>query len=234
MFWKNKVIRKSFSKQIFNFQELFLSHFRSKFELNDLTELHNVIPNEWLPEELVSVEGDQDIEIYKFLYLIDPVYNISNPKNNGDFINLYNEFVGTLAEDIFREDIVYQRLPTLRIHFPLNLSVGGYHRDRDYNHPSEEINIWVPITKATSTASIQIETSYGLRDYKSIDIDYGNLIIFDSCLEHGNEVNTMDYTRLSFDFRVIPYSNYKKSNLTSISQGISFNIGDYYELYKIN
>ena len=41
------------------------------------------------------------------------------------------------------EKIVYQAKPTLRVQFPGNKAVGGWHRDRDYNHPIDEINFWV-------------------------------------------------------------------------------------------
>jgi ectoine hydroxylase-related dioxygenase (phytanoyl-CoA dioxygenase family) len=137
-----------------------------------------------------------------------------------------------LAIQVFKEDLVYQSLPTIRVHFQNNLSVGGYHRDREYNHPNEEINIWIPLTKAYKTASIHIEPSIGEKHHQPVNIDIGQYVIFDSALEHGNEVNVEGYTRLSFDFRVIPYSQYKESRLDSITQKIRFRIGEYYNVMR--
>ena len=104
------------------------------------------------------------------------------------------------------ENLVYQNRPTLRVSFSENKAVGDWHRDREYDHPLEEINIWVPITIARESNSIWIESSFGKEDYQPININFGNFLIFDSGLKHGNILNKEEITRISFDFRVIPMS----------------------------
>lgn len=144
--FKNQVVIKNFDTQLFPFYEYFSAHLKNQLGRGELSQLHEFIPTKLTSGTLVSVEGDQEVPVYKLLYQIDPAYDQSASQPEGMFIQTYRKFVQTLAIQFFKEDLVYQNLPTLRVHFPNNLSVGGYHRDRDYNHPHEEINIWVPLT----------------------------------------------------------------------------------------
>jgi ectoine hydroxylase-related dioxygenase (phytanoyl-CoA dioxygenase family) len=195
-----------------------------------LHKLHNIIPKKYLPRDMVTVENDQDQEIYKLLYKIDRGYDLKASKPNDSFLLLFDKFVKMLSEEVFRERLVYQAKPTLRVMFPNNRAVGGWHRDRDYNHPIEEINIWVPITSALETNTIWIETEFDLEDYKPINVSYGELIIFDSNLKHGNKINQENKTRLSFDFRIIPERVLRESTKESFNQKIKFSVGDYYNI----
>jgi hypothetical protein len=130
--------------------------------------------------------------------------------------------------------LVYQRKPTLRIHFPENKAVGGFHKDREYNHPIEEINIWVPVTSAFNTNTIWIESAFDKEDYSPMNLNFGQGLIFDSGLNHGNKINVENLTRLSFDFRVIPLSKWKgiegrKPNF-SADQHLKFALNEYYDV----
>ncbi|MDA9801497.1 hypothetical protein N9C88_03545 [Candidatus Pseudothioglobus singularis] len=229
----NKQIKFDFDINTFNFYELFIKHL-SSFGADNLNCLHLHVPKEFLPNKIVDVENDQALEFYKILYSIDKGYNLTNEEQNGVFLNTYKEFVFHLSSEIFKEKLVFQRKPTLRVHFPGNKSVGAFHRDRDYNHPVEEINIWIPITSVINTNSIWIESEFDKGDHSPVNLNYGQGIIFDSGLSHGNMINEENLTRLSFDFRVIPISSWKKiSNKqlkTSVDQNLKLEIGDYYDL----
>ena len=65
-------------------------------------------------------------------------------------------------------------------------------------------------------------------------MQYVQYAIFDSAIEHGNEVNTEGYTRMSFDFRVILHSQYRESSLDSWTQKIPFRVGEYYSVIRIS
>ena len=121
--------------------------------------------------------------------------------------------------------------------FPNNKAVGEFHRDRDYNHPIGEINIWVPITSSQNSNTIWIESKFDKMDYIPMNLKYGQFLIFDSGLKHGNKINQENKTRISFDFRVIPYSLWVKERLkknkASVDQKMKFDVGDYYKLIKI-
>ena len=165
----------------------------------------------------------------------DQGFNLDKKEESGIFLNTYKDFVHHISSTIFKEKLIYQRKPTLRIHFPKNMSVGGFHRDRDYNHPIEEINIWVPITLAFNTNTIWIESKFDKEDYSPMNLNYGQAVIFDSGLKHGNKINVENLTRLSFDFRVIPLSKWavadsKKKQLSSISQNLKFTKDAYYDV----
>lgn len=230
----NKIIVQEYDKNLFPFYEIFSEHCLEKFNCPAVENLHKYIPEPLKPKKILKVGEDQKTYAHSIMYQIDPGYQTKleddkKIKNRG-FINTYERFMFFLEKEVIGESLVYQKLPTLRIHFPNNLSVGEYHRDRDYNHPLEEINIWIPVTKAKGTATIHIESCYDAGDFKPIELQYGQYCIFDSALKHGNEVNVEDYTRVSFDFRVIPLSKYKDSKLSSINQKIEFKVGKYYSL----
>ena len=220
----------------FNFSELFVKHL-SSFNIDNLQNLHSHLPKTLLPKEIVNVENDQSMPIYEILYKIDKGYDLNNSNQSGIFLNTYKDFVHHLSSTIFKEKLIYQRKPTLRIHLPENKSVGGFHRDRDYNHPIEEINIWVPITTANDTNTIWIESSFDKNDYSPMNLNYGEFLIFDSGLKHGNKINLENKTRISFDFRIIPetiWQNKKiKKNKFSADSKMEFDIGGYYKLMKI-
>jgi len=228
----NKIEKFKFDKKEFDFKNIFLDHFKS-ININKLENLHLDLPSNYLPKKMVTVENDQSQEIYNFLYEVDEGYNLKKKNNSGNFLKLYSKFVRFIKDEIFMEDLIYQQKPTIRVHFPDNKSVGGFHRDRDYEHPHEEINVWVPITDTFNSNAIWIESSYDKKDYSPQNLDYGSFIIFDSGLMHGNKVNEEKYTRLSFDFRIIPKNKWKgNSNKSSISQNLKFEINDYYSITK--
>ena len=61
---------------------------------------------------------------------------------------------------------------------------------------------------------------------KSSEIWYGHL---NKCL-HYNKINKTNKTRISLDFRVIPYSNLKKNNKNVSFHSKKFIVGDYYTI----
>ena len=104
------------------------------------------------------------------------------------------------------------------------------HVDSDFNHPAEEINLWVPITATSKTASMIIESDCGRADYKPLELEYGQLAIFNSFLRHGNTVNEEGYTRMSFDLRVIPKRIYRDCRGNFSATAIKeFSLGNYYD-----
>ena len=217
----------------FNFYDIFKHHL-SNFGINNLENFHLECSQSLLPNEIINVSNDQLTPAYKILYEIDEGFNLTNNFNPGKFLNIYKDFVLYLSSTIFKEELVFQRTPTLRIHLPKNKAVGDFHRDREYNHPIEEINIWVPITSAFDTNTIWLESAFDKEDYSPMNINFGQGLIFDSGLKHGNMVNVENLTRLSFDFRVIPLNKWKEMkgrNLRfSKDQNLKFSLNEYYDV----
>jgi hypothetical protein len=145
------------------------------------------------------------------------------------FFEIYGRFVKRVAEPFIGEPVVYQRIPTFRVHLPENVGVGEFHRDRDYNHQPSEINFWLPLTDAWDSNSIYIESAEGREDYQPQAVRYGEVLVFDGAnLKHGNHVNRTGCTRVSFDFRVIPKSRYVDSDRTSVNTNVPFKVGGYF------
>jgi hypothetical protein len=228
---RNKIYTKDYDTAHFDFKSSFEKAL-APIGVTDLGKMHEQIDPSYLPSEHVTVENDQDLDIYKDLYRIDTGYDLSADKPNGAFLTSYIAFIEHLAEEVFDERLVYQAKPTLRVHFPNNMAVGGFHRDSEYNHPIEEVNIWVPMTTVRGTNGIWLESYYDKKDYAPSELGYGKYLIFDSLLDHGNKPNTEGITRLSFDCRVIPVSQWqgKEDAPSSVTQHKQFAIGDYYAL----
>ena len=149
--------------------------------------------------------------------------------------------------NIFGVDkIIYQATPSFRVQIPNNIAVGGnesddpekygWHRDTDenYNHPSFEHNFVVPLTKASNTSTIHIETSPHSNEYIPAKMSVGQFFKFNGgeCL-HGNKPNKTNKSRVSFDFRVVLESDYNQqySKISKLS-GKKFTIGSYYAYAK--
>ena len=150
------------------------------------------------------------------------------------FNDAYDRFITEVVSDIFKEEFIYQTVPTLRIHLVDNWATPEFHYDSQegYNHPPGEINFIVPLTKCYGTNSLWVESSPGGGDFKPIVMNYGNLFMgnLNECL-HGNKINRTSITRVTFDFRILPLSKYTPQKYTqSATRGIKFEIGSYYKL----
>jgi len=154
-------------------------------------------------------------------------------------LELYDKFILNIIRPLYDEEIVYQKIPTFRLHFPGNIAVGEWHKDKWYRDEKwheevHELNYYLPFTDTYGTNTIWFESEEDKKDFKSMDTKYGECVQWDGVnLTHGNKENITNVTRISVDFRVIPYSRYKPSNHGSINTKIKFEIGGYYKLTKI-
>lgn len=168
---------------------------------------------------LVSRETDQGSSYHKKFY-----------ENFHLLQETYLKFIHDVIKPIYSEDIAYQKVPSFRVHMPLNMAVGEFHRDKDYGHGDDEMNFWVPLTGAWGTNSIWVESHEGEGDYHPERLEYGEALLFDGPhLRHGNRINDTFKTRVSFDFRVIPKSIYKDNPNTSINTKSRLVVGDYFD-----
>ena len=143
-----------------------------------------------------------------------------------DFLPLYRDFVRHVlfVERQQSRHILFQRVPTFRVHLPGNVAVGEQHRDGDYGHVDGEINYWVPVTDAWGTNTIWIGD-------EPQSVNYGEALIFDGVnLLHGNKLNDTGHSRVSFDFRLLPKRLYKPRTERSVSAGVRFIVGEYWDV----
>ena len=189
---------------------------------NELSKLHLVKQYEHFDRE-----HDQSTMWHKLFYekiRVDETFN-----------NIYLKFLIDIIKPRFGENIIYQKIPTFRVHLPGNVSVGEFHKDKHYRNVEwaeqvKELNYFVPLTDAYGTNTIWAETEEDKGDYQSFDSKHGECIEWNaSNLTHGNKDNKTSKTRVSFDFRIIPKSRYVDSTHLSINTKIPFGIGGYYE-----
>lgn len=170
-----------------------------------------------------SRENDQSTHFHKRFY-----------DSFGEIEELYRRFVQEVAGPIVGERFCFQRVPTFRVHLPSNVAVGEFHTDADYNHPEGEMNFWVPLTEAWGTNTVWIETEPGRKDYQPAPpLIPGQLLLFDAVgWGHGNVLNETGATRVSFDFRCIPMSQYRAVDARSVNTDQRLAIGEYFDLLE--
>ena len=157
-------------------------------------------------------------------------------RTDRSFNDTYLRFLEDIIKPRFGEKIVYQKIPTFRVHLPGNIAVGEFHKDKHYRNVTwankvREINYFLPLTKAYDTNTIWVESEEDKGDFTPLESQYGSCVEWDaSNLNHGNKDNSTADTRVSFDFRVIPLSRYVNSDHLSINTKIPFGIGGYYEV----
>lgn len=154
-----------------------------------------------------------------------------------EFTNLYSEFIEEIIKPIYKNEmVVYQAIPNLRVAYPNNIAVGEWHKDKWYRDVNwaesvKEDNFFLPLTNAYDTNTIWVESVEDKGDFYPLNCNYGEIIKWDgSNLTHGNKINKTNKTRVSVDFRIIQYSNYKPSEFGSINTKTKFKIGNYYKL----
>ena len=201
----------------------FRKHIASWFGDVDLSKLHSIKQYEHFERE-----NDQSTIWHKKFYEMI--------RSDKSFDDVYVKFLTDVIKPRYGEEIVYQKIPTFRVHLPGNIAVGEYHKDKYYRNVEwaekvRETNYYLPLTKAYGTNTIWAETEEDKGDFKPFDSDYGECIEWNaSNLTHGNKDNITNSTRVSFDFRVIPKSRYIDSNHLTINTKIPFGIGGYYEV----
>jgi hypothetical protein len=197
----------------------------------DLTQAHTLIQGstQW---DQITFQNDTATDFHKRYYK-SPHYQ--------EMVELYHSFLTTwLLPQLEEDEYIVQKEPSFRIHIPNNTALGkrgdeaddekiGMHCDGDYNHPSTEVNYMLTVTGQTDTNSCYVETEPGKGDFHPINIRYGEVFRFygNQC-RHYNMRNITNNTRISFDFRVIPGSQYKEETAAAIHSGRKFVVGEYY------
>ena len=189
---------------------------------DDLENLHDSVDC----SELFTMKTEQSTIYHKEFY---------RQVRGSKFLGTYKKFIENIVKPEFSGDkIVYQKIPTFRVQFLNNFSVGLWHKDKDYSHNELEVNFFISITDSINTSAVWVESIEDRGDYKPLNAKYGEYVIWNgSNLKHGNKENKEGVTRVSFDFRVMRYSDYnfeEISNKVSIHAKVPMIIGEYYEV----
>ena len=207
-----KTYKLKYDTSLYPFREIV----KTNLKTNTLENLHEVEKYDTLLRE-----KDQSTTWHKRFYRDDL----------NRFQKLYNTFIKNFIKYEFElDEIIYQKIPTFRVHLKDNQAVGEWHRDRDYNHGKSEINIWLPFTDAYDTNTIWIESEEDKNDFKPYNVSYGEVLVFNGAnLIHGNKTNIEHDTRVSVDFRIVNPTEFIPSTKGSINTNTSFDIGGYFQ-----
>tara|TARA_X000000368_G_C23042274_1_gene717521 strand:+ start:1134 stop:1871 length:738 start_codon:yes stop_codon:yes gene_type:complete len=231
-------------------KNILLKYYNEKYGISTFENIHNILNTDIIHEtekefykNKIPLFGktDRNSCFVKFFYKIfDRDYNI---------LIAYINFIINEIKPLFPNEkyLIIQKTPNIRFHLPGFSNIGrrldckdenefiGVHYDGEFGHPKEEINVVLPITKMYETNSIYFENepnkNIEYKNYNNLKLDenefyMGNL---NQC-KHYNKINKTNITRVSFDFRIIPYSKFKKSTELSATGKINFEIGKYYML----
>ncbi len=219
---ENNIFKKfNYSITKYNFRELIEVLFGTK----DLENLHKTRP-ELMPNYQLKFENESQTNFHSTFY--------SKLNSNWkEFTNLYEQFIKDEIYSQFNKPILYQYAPTFRAQIPDDQAIHKWHfdSDEDHNHPQGEINYCIAITDMFDTTAIWIESSPGKKDFKPMEIKFGEYQRFNgNRCTHGNKINKTKTMRFSLDFRILPQEKYKydvKKNF-SLTSGKKFEINDYY------
>jgi hypothetical protein len=226
-----------YDKERYNFRDIVAKILEC--EDRDLSLLHETIPGSE-DAAILTLAHDQCLVFHRMYYQSPLLVKV---------LELYEEMIKNYIAPMFKDDvIVYQKKPTFRVHLPNNVAVPsdvggdperpGLHCDAMFNHPPGEINFWVPFTQTTPDNTMWLETERLKGDYHPAILDNGSVLRFyGNQVFHYNKVNKGGRTRVSFDFRVIPLSQYNTEMEVkrSVQSARRFTVGDgemdYYATY---
>lgn len=109
-----------------------------------------------------------------------------------------------------KRTLVYQAMPSLRVHMPQVKPVGIPHTDADYFHQPGEVNFWWPVDcDVHDSNSLFAESEPKKGDFRPFRAKYGECVKFygNKC-RHYTVPNETETTRVSLDIRVIPMEFY--------------------------
>ena len=207
-----------YNKDIYDFR----TYFRELYNIDDLSMIHTVHDS----SIVFDMSNNSDTELHRRFY--------SDIKaNNSKFVNLYDSFLNNYVREILGFDFIYQKLPTLRLHFDKNWATPEFHVDTQdgYYHPPGEINFILPLTDCFGNNSVWIESEPEQGDYHPVRMQFGDLVSFSGGThKHGNKMNDTSLSRVSFDFRIMPLERYNpKFSKSSATRSTRFIIGEYYK-----
>ena len=236
----------AFDNDCYNFNKLLINQYKKKFPLlSDFKDTHVLLDTlndddkmfYSKPYNIFGMNDRNSIFVKTFYHFFDTDYS---------FLKLYLNFITNNIKPLFpkEEYILVQKTPNIRFHLPGYSNIGkiesdpyewviGLHKDENFNHPKEEWNFILPITKMYDTNSIYYEeipnSKQSVEEYKSFNLNKNEFYKtkLNSCY-HYNKINSTSDTRVSFDFRVVPGSTFTNNNLTSATSNIKFVPGKYY------
>lgn len=174
-------------------------------------------------KELLEVKDLARLPGVPYADMQDSIYHRRFYEGLERVLPIYRRLVAEMLDDL-PDKSYFQRVPTFRVHLRGSMAVASWHRDRDFGHHPAELNYWLPLTEAYGTNTMWLEG-------EPVELDYGQIAVFDGAnLLHGNKVNDTPHSRVSLDFRAISREAYKPRAERTVSSGMRFLVGEYWDL----
>ena len=230
--WKHRNI---FDKTIFNLKEALINELIKKNILNknEFKKIDNQLEkiHLFLPEEKIKLDDtEQNFVSINF-------YEVSSELKD-EYVKFISDAVAPLfPEPIYYQQVPTFRFhfPNQKGY----MWQDRYHTDVMLGHPPYEFNVWLPFTDVCESNSMRLMSLNDSLDMfkdckhdfeifaknvqhnenfiealknksQSLDMKYGEFIIFDPRCLHCTQHNITNSTRISIDIRVIPENNFKK------------------------
>ena len=206
-----KLLKQRGDHQIFKYdinQHPFVQYFKDLYNEENLNMLHLQSKDYIYYKQKLELGGLNEIDTDLHIKFYNDI------KTNSTFKKLYCKFIKDIYKEFFPNEkyMIFQSFPSVRFQFMKSVTIPP-HKDSDYlsNHPLGEKNFLIPITEMKNTNSIYIESEPDKKDFKSTHLQPGDLYYFNGNMcTHYNKSNLEDKLRISLDFRVMLYADYKK------------------------
>ena len=232
---------------VFNNQFLYVIRqiYISKYEFShELKNFHMILNEPFISDdEKTSTQRIKIIGNDRTSVFYDDYHNFID--KTSFFNDIYHKFISDCVKPLYavNDKIVVQKTPNLRISFPNTTAIGkhvnenesdnviGLHKDSDFGHHESEVNFIIPLTDMFDTNSIYYEPYIGsglsTNEFLNLKLSSGEFFIckFNQLL-HFNKINDTGVTRMSLDFRIIPYDKYIENE--EYFKNTKFELGRYY------
>ena len=232
---------------VFNNQFLYVLRqiYISKYEFShELKNFHMILNEPFISDdEKTSTQRIKIIGNDRTSVFYDDYHNFID--KTSFFNDIYHKFISDYVKPLYavNDKIVVQKTPNLRISFPNTTAIGkhvnenesdnviGLHKDSDFGHHPSEVNFIIPLTDMFDTNSIYYEPYIGsglsTNEFLNLKLSSDEFFIckFNQLL-HFNKINDTGVTRMSLDFRIIPYDKYVENE--EYFKNTKFELGRYY------
>ena len=232
---------------VFNNQFLYVIRqiYISKYEFShELKNFHMILNEPFISDdEKTSTQRIKIIGNDRTSVFYDDYHNFID--KTSFFNDIYHKFISDYVKPLYAVNgrIVVQKTPNLRISFPNTTAIGkhvnenesdnviGLHKDSDFGHHPSEVNFIIPLTDMFDTNSIYYEPYIGsglsTNEFLNLKLSSDEFFIckFNQLL-HFNKINDTGVTRMSLDFRIIPYDKYIENE--EYFKNTKFELGRYY------
>jgi hypothetical protein len=159
-----------FFQKLYNHTDLSNLNLGSNFDFNNINNINNI--ND---VDLSNIDTDLHKKFYSYI------------KSNDEFKILYTNMIIAIFNYFYPDEqiMIFQSYPSIRIQFFNNIVVPPHYDSDDLGkHPIGEKNFILPITKMFGTNTIFIESHPNSKDFKGIQLEYGDLFFLTETNAH--------------------------------------------------